>query len=258
MRLFQVDAFTDRLFAGNPAAVVPLDNWLNDDQMQNIAAENNLSETAFVIPKGEDFEIRWFTPSTEVELCGHATLATAHVMFHHLEFPGETIRFYSKSGLLTVTETDGYLKLNFPAAKNEPAAMPDFLEQALGATPVAIYKSDDILAVFNDEQDVRNLNPDFSLMAKIKARGIIVTAPGRNHDFVSRFFAPFVGVNEDPVTGSAHTKLIPYWGARLNKTSMTAAQLSDRGGELRCKILGADNVEIAGKAVTYMEGKLQL
>jgi len=258
MRIFQVDAFTDRLFSGNPAAVIPLDEWLPDDTMQRIAAENNLSETAYLVPQGEDFEIRWFTPAVEVKLCGHATLASAHVIFHHLDFPGETIRMHSKSGLLTVTETDGFLKLNFPAVKSEPVAMPRGLEEALGAAPTMVYKSDDLLAVFNSEADIRSLQPDFALLKKLDARGIIVTAPGEEHDFVSRFFAPAVGVNEDPVTGSAHTKLMPYWSNRLNKRELHAVQLSHRGGELFCKMLDDDHVEIAGKAITYLEGTISL
>ena len=215
--IYQVDAFTGKLFGGNPAAVCPLESWLNDALMQNIAAENNLAETAFFVQKGDQFEIRWFTPAAEINLCGHATLASGHVLFCHLGYKSETIRFISKSGELLVTKTDELITLNFPSAKPAPIAMPLGLAEALGAKPSEILKARDIFAVYKSADDILALRPNFDRLTGLDFHGFIVTAPGNDCDFVSRFFAPKIGINEDPVTGSAHTSLIPFWTQRLGK-----------------------------------------
>jgi len=258
LQLFQADAFASSLFKGNPAAVVPLTEWLSDETLQLIAAENNLSETAFFIPEGDHFHIRWFTPKAEVRLCGHATLATAHVLFNELNFLGEQIEFNSKSGMLTVKKVEDTLQLDFPADFAQAAeAIPVFAE-AFGVHPLATLKGrTDYLLLFDSEETIQKFQPDISLLLSTNARGIMVTAKGNEVDFVSRFFAPAVGVNEDPVTGSAHTTLIPFWANRLNKTEMTALQLSARGGQLWCTLSG-DRVLIAGKAVTYLRGEIEL
>jgi PhzF family phenazine biosynthesis protein len=256
--IFQADAFADGLFKGNPAAVVPLTVWLADETMQQIALENNLSETAFFIPEGEHFHIRWFTPKAEVSLCGHATLATAHVLFTEMNFEGEKIEFNSKSGMLTVRKTEEKLQLNFPADFTQTVeAIPAFSE-AFGVHPLATYKGKtDYLLLFESEEIIREITPDFQLLIQTKARGIIVTAKGNEVDFVSRFFAPSVGVNEDPVTGSAHTTLVPFWAKKLGKAELRALQLSERGGQLWCTLSG-DRVLIAGKAVTYLRGEIEV
>ena len=258
LKIFQADAFAASLFKGNPAAVVPLNEWLSDQKMQQIAAENNLSETAFFIPEGKHFHIRWFTPKAEVKLCGHATLATAHILFNEMNFQGEQIEFNSKSGILTVKKSGDKLQLDFPAdIAHVVDAFPAFSE-AFGAHPLATLKGrTDYLLLFDTEETIRNFEPDISLLLSTNARGIMVTAKGKEVDFVSRFFAPAVGVNEDPVTGSAHTTLIPFWSKRLNKTEMTALQLSQRGGQLWCTLSG-DRVLIAGKAVTYLRGEIEI
>lgn len=258
LRIFQADAFAAELFRGNPAAVVPLDKWLPDELMQKIALENNLSETAFFISEGDHFHIRWFTPKAEVNLCGHATLASAHILFNELGYGKDFIQFQSKSGVLTVRKTDGLLQLNFPAdfVRLEPAN--DALNAALGIQATETYKGrTDYLLLFDSEEQIRNLKPDFQLLYQTDARGIICTAKGNEVDFVSRFFAPKVGVNEDPVTGSAHTSLIPFWAGRLNKSELRALQLSERRGELWCTLSG-DRVLIAGKAVTYLRGEIEI
>ena len=256
--LFQVDAFASGLFKGNPAAVVPLTEWLTDRSMQQIALENNLSETAFFIAEDDHFHIRWFTPKAEVNLCGHATLATAHVLFNELNFKGELISFNSQSGILTVAKTGDKLQLNFPAdlAKLEETN-PEF-SKALGTQPIAEFKGrTKHLLLFDSEESIRNMKPNFHLLKQTEARGIIVTAKGITVDFVSRFFAPKVGIDEDPVTGSAHTLLVPFWAERLHKTEMTALQLSERGGQLWCTLAG-DRVLIAGKAITYLRGEIDV
>jgi PhzF family phenazine biosynthesis protein len=258
LQIYQADAFAAGLFKGNPAAVVPLTKWLNDETMQLIAMENNLSETAFFIPEGNQFHIRWFTPKAEVKLCGHATLASAHILFNELNFQSEQIEFNSKSGILTVKKTGDKLQLDFPAdfaAEVEP--VPVFAE-AFGIQPSTTLKGrTDYLLLFDSEEIIRNIEPNFQLLYQSDARGIMVTAKGNKVDFVSRFFAPGVGIDEDPVTGSAHTTLIPFWANRLNKTEMTALQLSARGGELWCS-LSDDRVLIAGKAVTYLRGEIEV
>lgn len=254
--LYQADAFTKELFSGNPAAVVPLREWLPGNLMQKIARENNLSETAFVWTNGVEYEIRWFTPLTEVTLCGHATLAAAHVFFHHLDYSGERITFRSKSGELGVTRMDDLLQLDFPVSSLKKVAAPIGLSMALGNSPTECMEGDsDLLAAFAHEHEVLAIHPDFDMLKEYPYRGIIVTAPGEKCDFVSRFFGPAVGVNEDPVTGSAHTMLTPYWADRLGKRSLTARQVSSRGGKLFCQMAG-NRVLIAGHAVTYLSGQI--
>lgn len=258
MKIFQIDAFTDQVFSGNPAAVVPLEKWPNVDTMQAIASENNLSETAFYAPESDgSFKIRWFTPTTEVDLCGHATLATAHVLFNHQGFKEKTIRFASKSGLLTVEKREGLYWMNFPSQPPKPIPVPKLIPDAIGTIPIYTGMNVDLLILVNDEETVAKMKPDLLILERMEARGIIVTAPGMSEDFVSRFFAPAVGVPEDPVTGSAHTVLTPFWAKRLSKDNLKARQLSKRGGTIQCKLLG-DRVEIGGSAVTYMTGKIEL
>jgi PhzF family phenazine biosynthesis protein len=253
--IYQVDAFTDRLFAGNPAAVCPLKEWLPDDVLQGIAAENNLSETAFFLPEGGEYALRWFTPAIEVDLCGHATLASAHVIFRFLEPERRRVAFRTrKAGTLTVARQGDLLELDFPARASEPCAIPAALTDALGAEPAELFAGPrDWLAVFPSAEHVSALHPDFAGLARL-GRPVIATAPGRNGvDFVSRFFAPSVGIDEDPVTGSAHCALVPYWAQRFGKTRLEARQLSARGGALSCTLAG-DRVLLAGRAVLYMEG----
>lgn len=258
LRIFQADAFASSLFKGNPAAVVPLQEWLPDQTMQQIALENNLSETAFFIPESGHFHIRWFTPKAEVRLCGHATLATAHILFNELGFQGDAIDFESKSGVLTVTKLGDKLQLDFPADFATEVAPVSAFAEALGATPLATFKGrTDYMLLFESESVIRSMQPDIQTLLGTDARGVIVTAPGDEVDFVSRFFAPAVGVNEDPVTGSSHTTMIPFWAKRLGKSDLTARQLSARGGELWCALAG-DRVLIAGKAVTYLRGEIEI
>ena len=258
IRLYQIDAFADRLFGGNPAAVCPLETWLPDEVMQQIAFENNLSETAFYVPTDRGYHIRWFTPAVEVALCGHATLASAYVIFTYGGHAGDAIELASKSGPLTVRREGELLVLDFPSGPPAPAAPPPGLSEALGGKPVATLKGKtDYLIVYETEEEVATLAPDIPALGRVEARGIVVTAPGRQVDFVSRFFAPRVGVAEDPVTGSAHTMLTPYWSARLGKLVMSALQLSKRRGRLRCRLAG-DRVEIAGRAVPYLVGTITI
>lgn len=254
--IYQADAFTSKLFGGNPAAVVPLQEWLSDEQMQNIAAENNLSETSFFVPEGNGYRLRWFTPTVEVDLCGHATLATAHILFEELNYDQDEIIFKTKSGLLTVSREKDRLVMNFPAAEMPKVEAPMVLFKALGIKRNSnVYKTDDYMIVLDSEEDVVRLLPDFNMLNEVNARGIIVTAPGDNVDFVSRFFAPQSGINEDPVTGSAHTKTAPYWSKKLGKEVLEARQLSNRRGEITCRIK-KDRVEILGKAKTYLKGEI--
>ncbi len=255
--IYQVDAFTDKLFEGNPAAVCPLEDWLSPELMQNIAAENNLSETAFFVRKEKIFELRWFTPKIEVDLCGHATLASAHVIFNHLGYSEEQITFSAVSGELRVTRTNGRLILDFPSSPPSPAKIKEELIQGLGMRPIEVHKSRDYLAVFGSEADILSLKPDFDILGKLDCLGIIVSAKGKSCDFVSRFFAPAAGINEDPVTGSAHTTLIPFWAERLKKNVLHAFQLSRRKGELFCEYAG-DRVKIGGHAVTFFVGEVSL
>jgi PhzF family phenazine biosynthesis protein len=255
--IFYVDAFSENTFSGNPAAVCPLEQWYEDKLLQNIAFENNLSETAFLVDNNGKIEIRWFTPQAEVELCGHATLASAHVLYHHLDFPEEKIVFHSKHrGQLTVTKKESMLELNFPVDHPEPALPPAGLVAAIGKKPLEIWKGrTDYLLYFGSQEDIEEIKPNFSALKEIHARGIIVTAAGYDCDFVSRFFAPAVGVNEDPVTGSAHTTLTPFWAHRLNQLTFDAIQLSRRGGSLHCQLTGS-RVLISGHAKTYLTGEI--
>jgi PhzF family phenazine biosynthesis protein len=258
LRLYQVDAFASRAFAGNPAAVVPLERWLDDATLQAIAAENNLSETAFLVGGGGEYHIRWMTPGEEVDLCGHATLASAWVIFNEIEVGRTEVRFRSQSGPLRVSAEGPRLALDFPSRPPEPAD--DSLEAlagALGRRPDRALASRDALAVFGSEDEVRSLRPDMARVAALRRLGVIATAPGRDCDFVSRFFAPGVGVTEDPVTGSAHCTLVPYWSARLGKRSLFARQVSPRGGELWCEDRG-ERVSIAGHCAKYLEGTIEL
>jgi PhzF family phenazine biosynthesis protein len=255
--IFSVDAFTRRSFTGNPAAVIPLEEWLPDDLLQAIANENNLSETAFFVPQGHDFQLRWFTPKVEVDLCGHATLAAAHVLTHHLGYAEDTVRFDSPSGRLFVRRVGNLLILDFPTRQPEPSKMTPEVIEALGATPRELLKARDYVAVFDTEEELRALSPNFKAMAKLNCLGVIATAPGREVDFVLRFFAPAAGVDEDPVTGSAQCSLIPYWAARLEKTKLHAKQVSARGGELFCDLVG-ERVKIGGYAQTYLTGEITI
>lgn len=259
LTIYQVDAFTSSLFGGNPAAVVPLKEWLAAPIMQQIAAENNISETAFFVPQGEHFELRWFTPEFEIDLCGHATLATAHILFTELGYSNHEIHFHTlKAGTLTVTKTEALYTLDFPARHVEPCEIPDGLLAALGGNaPVAAFKARDFMLVYANEEEVAALTPDFSALDKVTKMGVIVTSKGKHSDFVSRFFIPSAGINEDPVTGSTHCNLIPYWAEQLQTTELHAYQLSKRKGELWCELKG-DRVLMSGKAVTYLKGEIYI
>jgi predicted PhzF superfamily epimerase YddE/YHI9 len=254
---FEVDAFSSKLFGGNPAGVCLLERWLPDAVMQAIAAENNFSETAFIVPRGVDFDLRWFTPAVEIDLAGHPTLASAFVLFSEGKVAGELVRFHSRSGLLTVTRKGDVLEMDFPSRPAVPCAVPEALVRGLGKKPDAVFKARDYLAVFPTETEVRSLQLNFEALRTLDALGIIATAPGNDSDFVSRFFAPAAGINEDPVTGSAHCTLIPYWSQRLKKTKLFARQISKRGGELFCEQAG-ERVLIGGKAVLYLRGQIEI
>lgn len=255
--IYQIDAFTDRRFAGNPAAICPLASWLPDATMQAIAMENNLSETAFFVPQENEFAIRWFTPATEVNLCGHATLASAYVIFHYLQPERQKITFYSASGPLQIERNNHEIRLDFPALPITPCCIPPAMLEGLNIKPIAACTSKDYLAIFETEEQIRELEPDYKILSELDRRGLIVTAPGNKVDFVSRFFVPNVGVAEDPVTGSAHCALTPYWAQHLNKTTFHARQLSKRGGDLRCELHG-DRVYLFGNAVPYLRGKITI
>ena len=261
IKIYQVDAFTDKIFSGNPAAVCMLDMWISDELMQAIANENNLAETAFVVPAGENFEIRWFTPTVEVDLCGHATLAAASVLFNIHHYPCSLIKFYSpRSGLLTVTKNDDMLFLDFPTDKLEILKEKESpaIEKCIGTKPLELYKGKtDYIAIIEDENALRNLQPDLLEISQLKVRGLIVTAQGNKVDFVSRFFAPQSGINEDPVTGSAHTSLLPIWAKKMGKNKLIAHQLSTRGGQLVCEFKN-DRCLIGGKARLFLTGELTL
>lgn len=256
--LYQVDAFAEGVFSGNPAAVVPLFEWLSDELMQNIAAENNLPETAFFVQKGEYFELRWFTPESEVDLCGHATLASAYVIYEFLDYKDPVVVFETKSGRLFVDREDDMYSMDFPAWGVREIQVTERVSKALGARPVELFMGErDMMAVFETEDEVRTLAPDFRLVSQLDGMCMICTAPGLDYDFVSRTFVPEEGIPEDPVTGSAHCTLIPFWADRLGKSEMVAYQASKRGGVLGCQYLG-DRIKIAGKGVTYMKGTILL
>lgn len=258
MDIYQVDAFTNEIFKGNPAAVIPLKNWISEDLMQLIAEENNLSETVFFVKNNHQFEIRWYTPTCEIDLCGHATLAAAHIIFTELNYTEKTIEFTSKSGVLTVKKVEDWYTLNFPSEEIEEIETPTILIEVLNVPIIKTFKGKwKIIALLENQETVKNLQPNFSKLTELEYSGIIVTAKGTTVDFVSRFFAPKIGINEDPVTGSAHTLLIPFWTKRLNCNKMQAIQLSKRTGFLKCEYLG-QRVEMSGQAITYLKGKLTI
>jgi PhzF family phenazine biosynthesis protein len=254
---FEVFAFTRRMFAGNPAGVCLLEEWLPNEQLQAIAAQNDLPETAFVIDRQSFFELRWMTPTVEVDLCGHATLAAAHVLFRHRGFTESAIRFQTQSGELKVERADNRLVLDFPSRPAKESGGSAVLADSLGAQPEEILLGRDYIAVFASQRQVAALQPELEAIAKLEAQGVVITAPGDDCDFVSRYFAPAAGIPEDPVTGSTHCTLIPYWSQRLGKKELFARQISARGGELFCEDRG-DRVGIGGEAVTYIEGKIHL
>ncbi len=254
---YQIDAFTDRLFGGNPAAVCPLEEWLPDETLQAIAAENNLSETAFFVEQGDHFDLRWFTPTDEVDLCGHATLATAHLLINELEIIDGAVHFETRSGRLSVRPVGDRLEMDFPAQPPEPWPPSKALDEAMGARPREILGHAKCIAVYERESQVRDLAPDMALVAALPYEGVIATAPGDTVDFVSRYFAPKFGIPEDPVTGSAHCALTPYWAKRLGKESLEARQISKRGGALSCRLQG-ERVLLRGQAIKYLEGVIEL
>jgi len=253
--LFQVDAFADQLFKGNPAAVCVLEDWLPDETLQAIAEENNLSETAFLVGEGTTSELRWFTPAKEVDLCGHATLAAAFVLFSRYVPDEGTVSFQTRSGRLAVERTGERLTLDFPVIEPRACDVPKALEEALSTDIRGCWTAMDFLVLLPDEASMRAVQPDFRRLMALDTRGVIITAPGENADFVSRYFAPNYGIDEDPVTGSAHCMLVPFWAKRLEKTRMQAIQLSKRRGHLQCELAG-NRVKISGKAVMYLEGNI--
>ena len=265
--MFQVDAFAERVFEGNPAAIVPLDSWPDDALMQAIAVENNLSETAFFVPAGEGFELRWFTPGGEVDLCGHATLASAHVVYERLGWSHPDIRFLTRSGELIVRKSEGALTMDFPAAPPKPVSAPKALLDGLGRGPKEILAAFDYVAVYESQEELTGLRPDFTRLKELDLRGVVATAPGlgaggaaahgvqHSPDFVSRCFFPKLRIDEDPVTGSAHCATAPYWSSRLGRTTLRARQLSPRGGSLLCEVRG-DRVLLSGTAVDYMTAEI--
>ncbi len=255
--IFQADAFTDQLFGGNPAAICPLDNWLPEEIMQKIAIENNLAETAFFVKNENGYKLRWFTPEYEIDLCGHATLAAAHILFTELGHKGNVINFETiKAGALVVTKEGDKYAMDFPSRPAIHIEPPIGLVEALGEIqPVEVLRSRDYFLVYDNEDEIQDISPDFFALSKMDTIGVIVTSPGKSVDFVSRFFAPGAGIPEDPVTGSAHCNLIPYWADKLGKKQLHAYQLSSRKGELWCELAG-ERVIIKGKAVTYLKGEI--
>lgn len=253
--LYQIDAFAGKPFEGNPAAVCPLEAWLPDELMQSIAAENNLAETAFVVATDNGYHIRWFTPTTEVKLCGHATLASAYVLFNILDYNKPQIIFDSLSGPLVVKQNGDWLKMDFPAQPPQPCDTPTAIVEAFGQTPAACLMAEDYIVVFDNEDAIRTAQPDLAKLKQLDLRGVAITAQGKEYDFVCRFFAPNYGIDEDPVTGSAFTQLVPYWSGALNKSALTARQVSQRGGDVNCRLAG-DRVIIAGTAVRYLSGTI--
>lgn len=255
--IYQVDAFAEEPFEGNPAAVCPLSDWLDDSLLRDIAVENNLSETAFFVEREGGYELRWFTPENEVDLCGHATLATAYVIFEELDYEKDVLKFKTQSGELEVYKEGNYFSMDFPSRPPEPSGRDESIIAGLGIEPAYVFESRDYMAVYESEEQVRDLDPDMSLLKKGNWTGIIATAKGKSVDFVSRFFAPGEGIPEDPVTGSAHCTLVPYWSEKLGKKNLKARQVSSRGGELVCQDLG-NRVKIKGSAVLFMKGEIRL
>lgn len=258
-KIYQIDAFANKVFSGNPAAVCPLDEWLSDDFLQKIAMENNLAETAFYVKQGDQYHIRWFTPSVEVDLCGHATLASAYVLFNHENYRENIIQFYSpRSGKLTVTRKGNLLTLNFPSDIFEQIEVSEEIISGFNLCPKYAFKGKtDYLLVFETEREIQSIIPKLNIISKLQCRGVIITAKGDNVDFVSRFFAPQSGIDEDSATGSAHTTLTPYWSKQLDKTELSAIQLSERKGYLQCKYLD-DRVEISGQGKLYLVGDIYI
>lgn len=257
IKLYQIDAFAKKSFEGNPAAICPLQAWLDDEKLLSIAEENNLSETAFFVPTNDGFHIRWFTPTTEVDLCGHATLAAAFVIFNELGYKNNSIAFDSRSGILNVVKENDLFIMDFPEQLPVVCELPEEIKRAFDTQPIECLKSQDYIVVFNDENEILSANPKLELFANIELRGVIITAKSKQYDFVSRCFAPKYGINEDPVTGSAHTQLTPYWANKLNKNKLHAKQVSKRGGELFCELLDK-RVNIAGYAVKYLQGEIEI
>lgn len=253
--IYQVDAFADKVFEGNPAAICPLEKWLDDKTMQQIAEENNLAETAFTVPNKNGFDLRWFTPVEEVDLCGHATLAAAHVLYKHLAYSGSKIVFNTRSGDLIVKQVEQGLSMDFPASMPQPVKVPDGLLEALGIDSAEALAAFDYIVVLESESAVKAVTPDFSQLTGLDLRGVVVTAIGNDVDFVSRCFYPKLRINEDAVTGSAHCELAPYWGGRLGLDKMTAKQLSRRSGLLGCELLG-DRVVLYGNSADYLKGQI--
>lgn len=257
LTIYQIDAFANKAFEGNPAAICPLEEWISDDLMQSIAAENNLSETAYFVKTQKGYHIRWFTPKHEVDLCGHATLASAYVLFEILGYTENEIIFESRSGLLSVIKDKDWLKMDFPSQPPVPCQTPELISRAFNQTPYKCLKSQDYIVIFENETSVLDANPELSLLSQLDLRGVIISSKSNTYDFINRVFAPKYGINEDPVTGSAFTQLIPYWTVELNKTKMNAKQVSTRSGEVRCEYLGK-RVHISGKAVKYMQGTIEV
>lgn len=257
LKLYQIDAFAKKIFEGNPAAVCPLDSWLDDALMRKIAMENNLSETAFFVKEGTNYHIRWFTPLEEVDMCGHATLASAFVLFEILNYPNDEIVFDSKSGELRVRRERDKLLMDFPAQEITACPIPLAIAEAFVMQPKECYKSMDYLLVFENEEDILKAKPNLEKLKNIDARGVIITSKNQEYDFVCRFFAPKIGIDEDPVTGAAFTQLAPYWSKVLGKNEFRAKQISQRGGEVFCKLYGS-RVEIAGYGIKYFEGIVEL
>jgi PhzF family phenazine biosynthesis protein len=257
IKIYQVDAFASNIFEGNPAAVCPLKSWLSDELLQKIAEENNLSETVFFVAENQGYSLRWFTPEDEVDLCGHATLAAAHVLFEHQGYSKESITFYTKSGLLEVGRSHFGYSMSFPASSLEPIEPPPELLEGLGIAPTEIFVASDYIVVLDNESQVKSLTPDYFTFQKLDLRGVVVTAPGNEVDFVSRCFFPKLRVNEDPVTGSAHCELAPYWSEKLNKNILVGKQLSKRTGIVQCEVIG-NRVILSGNAVDYMTGIINI
>jgi len=257
IRFYQIDAFSDRVFGGNPAGVCFLDVWVEDAILKSIAAENNLPETAFLVRSGNHYELRWFTPEVEIDLCGHGTLASAFAVFKYIAPDAARVEFQTKSGPLSVERQEDLLVMDFPARPPQPCQPPGGLDEILGVPDVVAPRARDLMVVYETEEQIRGLRPDLQKLASLDCFGVIVTAAGSTSDFVSRFFAPAAGIPEDPVTGSAHCTLIPYWSERLGKKEMSALQLSERGGELFCLDKG-ERVAIGGKAVTYLSGTIRI
>ena len=257
LKTYQIDAFTTKVFEGNPAMVVPLDGWIDDELMQKIAQENNLSETAFFVQKDELYELRWFTPKSEVDMCGHATLASAYVLFECMDYERDVIKFSTKSGILEVRKDKNHFIMDFPIQTIAPCDISQKIEQAFGVKPLATFASMDYIVVFENEEDVINATPKLARLKELDLRGVCITSKSKKYDFVTRFFAPNLGVDEDPVTGSAFTQLVSYWKEVFKKDDFFAKQLSARGGEVSCQLKG-ERVEIRGEAVKYLEGMIEV